>query len=157
MEDTLGRRMLTDVQRIATFWSRVTVRAGGECWLWKGAVQGKYGAFRYDGATKLAHRFAASIKHGPLARGVVVCHACDTPLCVNPEHLFLGTYAINMMDAVNKGRMPRGEKVTGARLTAEVVRAIRQSPMTQAWLAEKYGVDPSTIYHVLKRKTWRHL
>jgi hypothetical protein len=158
----MGRRKLTDAQRVAVFWSRVAVGEPGECWLWKGGLfDNGYGAFRYDDKTRLAHRFAAALKQSveakDLPEGVVVCHHCDIKACVNPEHLFLGTYADNMQDASQKGRMSHGERAKQAKLTEQDVREIRASPMTHAWLARHYGVDDSNIYCIRKRKTWKHV
>jgi hypothetical protein len=154
----MGRRLLTPVQRIATFWSRVNVAAAGECWLWKGGLFNTgYGAFRYNGNTRQAHRFAAEIQFGTIPRGMAVCHKCDVRACVNPEHLFLGTNSDNMADAARKGRMARGERVYRSRLTAEDVVAIRKSTLTHAAIAKHYGVHGTTICHVMNRKTWRHI
>jgi hypothetical protein len=154
----MGRRLLTDVQRVATFWSRVDVKEGGSCWLWRGGLfETGYGAFRHNGQTQLAHRFAAVLNFGPIPDGLNVCHKCDVKACVNPEHLFLGTHRDNMLDASVKGRMAHGERTGGAKLTAKDVSEIRQSTMTHAWLARHYGVDDSNIYCIRKRKTWKHL
>lgn len=155
----MGRRLLTPVQRVAVFWSRVDVREPGDCWLWKGGVfkPNGYGAFRYDGKTQSAHRFAAILRYGTIPRGLVVCHRCDVPSCVNPEHLFLGTYTDNMQDAAQKGRMAHGARANGARLTEADIVAIRASPLTCERLAEHYGVDGSNISCIRRRKTWKHV
>lgn len=76
------------------------------CWLWTGAETGTgYGAFWAHGERR-AHRVSYRLYKGPIPNGMVVCHRCDTPLCVNPEHLFLGTQRDNMLDASRKGRLP---------------------------------------------------
>lgn len=155
----MGRRLLTPVQRVAVFWSRVDVREPGDCWLWKGGTftPNGYGAFRYDGKTQSAHRFSAALKYGDLPKGLLVCHHCDVPSCVNPEHLFVGTYVDNMQDASRKGRIPHGEHVNKARLTVADVIAIRNSPLTGDKLAEIYGADSSNISCIRRRKTWKHV
>lgn len=73
------------------------------CWEWRGA-NGRYGQFGYQGGNYLAHRVAYLMKRGPVDSADVVCHHCDNPSCVRPEHLFLGTHADNADDMLDKGR-----------------------------------------------------
>jgi hypothetical protein len=87
------------------FWQFVD--KSGDCWLWTGCTNGKYGRIG-DGKssrTKLAHRASYEMHFGPIPKGLWVLHRCDTPACVNPDHLFLGTRADNMKDAHEKGRI----------------------------------------------------
>ncbi len=81
-------------------------------WLWKGAIGGKgYGNFSVPGdsgahmKTVYAHRYAFELWHGPIPDGMSACHTCDTPLCVNPSHLWAGTAKDNAEDASVKGRL----------------------------------------------------
>lgn len=94
------------------FWSRVTVAGPDDCWLWTGLLNNQgYGRFTLDygpgskSTRVLAHRFAYEITTAQDARGWVVLHSCDTPRCVNPAHLSLGTQSDNMRDARDKGRL----------------------------------------------------
>jgi hypothetical protein len=90
------------------FWAKVEKHSGG-CWLWLGARDSHgYGRVRHFGATRLAHRVAWELTRGTPPVGMSLCHACDTPPCVNPEHLFLGTQADNIWDAAAKGRLVFG-------------------------------------------------
>lgn len=75
------------------------------CWLWTAGLGGSgYGALRYGTPTR-AHRVSYMVFVGPITDGLFVCHRCDTPLCVNPDHLFLGTAKDNAVDAMRKGRL----------------------------------------------------
>jgi len=93
------------------FWLRVKITNG--CWLWQGPKNlGGYGTWSHGQNGKairlLAHRVGYQWKNGPIPKGMCVCHHCDVANCVNPDHLFLGTYRDNMQDAVKKGRMATG-------------------------------------------------
>lgn len=77
------------------------------CWLWIGSCDPKgYGRFMFNGVKGFAHRAAWLIRHGSLSsiQGKLVCHKCDTPCCVNPEHLFAVTHRDNLYDQMAKGR-----------------------------------------------------
>jgi len=76
------------------------------CWIWTGApcTKGKYGHLNIGGKYKRAHRIAYELFIGPIPKKLHVLHNCDTPLCVNPDHLFVGTQYENLADMTNKGR-----------------------------------------------------
>lgn len=130
------------------------------CTLWSGYTQASgYGAISWKGRMIYAHRAAWTEANGPIPSGMQVCHRCDVPLCVNVDHLFLGTNADNVADMVGKGRNKRphlkGEEHGNAKLTGEAVQAIRSSTGLQREVAAVYGVDKSLIGKVRRREVWR--
>lgn len=108
----------------------------------------------------LAHRIAWELYRGEIPEGMFVCHHCDTPACVNPAHLFLGTRAENIADCVSKGRNTKGSRVPQARLTEEDIYPIRLMH-GEGWnpvdIAEMFSVHVQTIWKVLYRQTWAHV
>src|SRR3954463_5248397 len=93
------------------------------CWLWTaGVMSNGYGA-HYEGSRQIsAHRYSWKLHHGVIPSGLHVLHKCDTQLCVNPSHLFVGTNADNVADARRKGRFPTGGRHPSSKLTEEDVR-----------------------------------
>ena len=76
------------------------------CWLWTASLNNKgYGELNVAGKARLAHRLSHELFIGPIPAGMSVCHKCDTPACVNPKHMFAGSHADNMRDALRKGRL----------------------------------------------------
>ena len=121
------------------------------CHVWQPPKKGAgYGSMRYNGKDQLAHRIAWQEKYGAIPEGMCVCHKCDNPACVNPDHLFLGTHADNMRDMTSKGRHPYryGEDHARAKLTNEQVRHIRSLRESSNVLARLFGVSKRTILNV---------
>ncbi len=141
------------------FWFRVKKTI--TCWEWIGPTYRGYGRLWHRGKTIRAHRASWVIHHGDIPHGMFVCHRCDNPKCVNPDHLFLGTHRDNIDDKVRKGRCARldrrGEKGGNAKLAVEDVLRIRRKLRPQKELAVEYGVDPSTISDIQRRKTWTNI
>lgn len=75
-----------------------------DCWLWIGANNGMYGKFNFAGICVSAHRVSWELHRGEIPEEMDVLHTCDTPLCVNPDHLWLGTKKDNQQDSIRKGR-----------------------------------------------------
>jgi hypothetical protein len=155
---------------VERFWAKVlrTDDANG-CWLWQGATRTGYGMIRDKTRSwsPFAHRLSYEFAHGPIPDGLVVCHRCDNPLCVRPTHLFLGTHADNFRDMVNKRRQsghlpPRyvGADHPIAKLSDEAVREIRRryaDGEPKHRIANSFNVSDTTISHIVKRLTWRHV
>lgn len=150
------------------------------CWNWTGSKtkRGKYGQFSFGGKPVRAHRLSFEFENGTIPDGLFVCHKCDNPACVNPDHLFLGSQKDNMGDCKTKGRNsppPRligefhplrlhpervlhGEKHGCAKFTLAEVNLICEklrNGSTQKELADQYHVNVSTIYRIVHRETWK--
>lgn len=95
--------------------------------------------------------------YGIIPENMNVCHHCDDPLCINPEHLFLGTHADNVKDMVMKGRQARGEKRPNAILKEKEVIEIRNSDLGNIELANQYNVTPACIINVKYNHSWKHV
>jgi hypothetical protein len=106
-----------------------------------------------------AHRLVWEQSHGVIPEGLCVCHHCDNPVCVNVNHLFLGTNAENTADKMNKGRhfAQFGEMHGLAKLTEDKVMEIRLSTEYQSEMARKFGVSEATISNIKHHRTWAHL
>ncbi len=146
------------------FWSKVDIHKPDECWLWTGSItRAGYGRIWFQHTRTTTHRVAWELTHGPIPEGMHICHSCDTPPCVNPDHLWLGTNLDNMHDKSIKGRVKRlrGTANGRARLQEAEVRSIRRmyssGHYTQSRLGRIYDVSESQITHILSGKNWKHV
>ena len=146
---------------IARFKTKYKVDLKTKCWLWTaGKFQNGYGNFWDGKRTQGAHRAAYELFVGAIPEGLCVLHRCDTPACVNPEHLFLGNTADNVADKIAKGRLvvARGERHGNAKLTKEAVLEIRAAKnVSLGELAAKYLVSRSAIHNIIRKKLWTHV
>lgn len=136
---------------VARFWGKV--HKTPTCWLWRASTARGYGQFAHPTVKGhpsriSAHRMAWILAHGPIPDTFSVLHRCDTPLCVRPDHLFLGTQADNLHDARAKGRLVDGRhliKVDDAGLAD--IRAHYRPRKNGKALAAKYGI---TLVHLMR-------
>lgn len=140
----------------------IYTKQGDGCWEWIGHKDPNgYGRLNVAGKPVLAHRISYLLEYGDFPDGMNVLHKCDTPFCVNPKHLFLGSQADNVADMHEKNRAHKrslkGEEHGMARLTVEIVRAIRASKQGYKEVAAIFGVSPTTITDIRKRRSWAHV
>lgn len=136
------------------------------CWIWNSEqTTNGYGRITiYENKKRKrirAHRLSYELFKGKITDDMVVCHSCDVKLCVNPEHLWLGTHQDNMEDAYRKGIIKRGSEANKAKLTEDNVRKIKElyasNNYTYKQLGEMYNVNFNTIRFIIIGRTWRHV
>src|SRR5262245_15589455 len=148
------------------FWRYVERAPDDQCWLWQGSLGSTgYGQLRGNGRTTLkAHRISWQIHRGPIPPGMSVLHHCDSPPCVNPAHLFVGTQTDNMADAARKGRIPGtsspGSTNPTAKLTEAIVieaRLLNAAGVSFRELARRFAVNRKTITQAIRGERWSHV
>lgn len=164
---------------VQRFHSRYLIQPNG-CWEWQAGKDSKgYGVITVDNKMVKAHRLSWMLHNGQIPKhdsyhGVMVCHHCDNPGCVNPEHLFLGLAVNNHDDMMKKGRhncgsgdhhrsitrpetIMRGEQHTRAKITTDIAKLIKYGMEKGRDLAKRFGIKESTISNIRTGKTWRHI
>lgn len=155
------------------FWDKVEKTV--YCWEWKASkTKFGYGKFR-NKLAYTAHRYSYFIHFGEIMKDMHVCHKCDNPSCVNPDHLFIGTMQDNMRDRDNKNRTAkgirngsntkperraRGSRCGSAKLTENDVIEIRKMYLkdhNRQKIADVFSVTAMTIYYIVKYETWKHV
>jgi len=157
------------------FWKKTEVSTehsynGTPCIDWTAATMPNgYGMFRSGSKLWLTHRMAWVFEYGDIPDGMFVCHHCDRPCCVNPEHLFLGTHQDNMDDKMSKGRHRRGDDTYNNKLSGFDVTLIkeflRRHPPTRSnkhggqckFLGRWFGVGVACISDIHHGNSWRHI
>lgn len=148
---------------VLRFWSRV--KKSDACWDWVGNswTADGYGYISVKRRMIRAHRFSYALHYGPIPKGQFVCHKCDRPACVRPDHLFLGSPRDNVLDMYGKkrNRNPRGEQAPKARLTENQVIAIRgehkDAGLSAKQIAALYGIKSCTVSNIQAGRVWKHL
>lgn len=154
------------------FWDKVNKT--DSCWLWTSKLNGSgYGVIAVPDDTRgnsscgtrvkrryfLAHRMAWELTHGSIPEDKILCHHCDNPICVRPDHLFLGSHADNIRDKVSKNRQAMGTKNSQAKLTEEKVKEIRAIgyKLMEKEVAQMFKVSPATIGEIRRREIWKQV
>lgn len=155
---------LVDLEELAErFKGKYLIDETTGCWLWTGSTTKGYGSMHTSmGVPAYAHRVSFAIHNPDVSiSGMVVCHRCDTPRCVNPEHLFLGTPKDNVRDAWQKGRIKlptersSGQGHKNAKLSDEAVSEIRRlakEGKSYASLAKQFNVSGTTVSQIVRNK-----
>lgn len=164
---TKGRSITSKVYvslniKVRRFWHNVDVTDSDSCWNWKhSCTRGGYGKVKFNGRHTLAHRVAFELSRGPIPDDLNVLHTCDNRKCCNPNHLFLGTQADNVQDAVRKNRWPVGERHYAHRLTGVEVLEIRRlfdgGSVTKEELGHRFGVSGVMIGKIIRRERWKSI
>jgi hypothetical protein len=160
------------------FWEEVDKSGGdGSCWIWTAGKTEGYGEIQDNGTKWRAPRLAWTLVNGTIPDGLIICHRCDNPACVNPAHLFLGTHGDNARDRASKrrGNSPTGDRhgsrthperwyhgsqAPTAKLTESVVAEIREryarGGISQESLGAEYGVCQTQVGRIVRREEWAH-
>lgn len=165
-------RVRTRKPALERFWDRVD--KSSDCWLWAGTKKNhsrypdpnrRYGVMEFEGRQWEVHRLSYKLAHGDIPIGMLVCHKCDNPLCVNPDHLFLGTIQENNRDRHVKGRTQVGRQQASItnperqskKLTIDQVREIHKR-FSQGEgsdvLGQEFGIQRSTVHRIATGKMW---
>jgi len=164
LKSEVNRKAMKDMQLkkhgtiLDRFLSRFKVNDSG-CWIWQAhSDKDGYGILPSNELPIRAHRFSFEHYIEPIRKYNVVCHTCDNPSCVNPDHLFQGTVKDNCNDMINKNR----DKIIGSRnnkskLTELDIPKIRMAKEHNSVIAESFGVSESTIKRIKNKSLWRHV
>ena len=156
----MGKHNLSPMARVI---NRSTPEPNSGCWLWVGATNGRYPQIKIKKKNVYAHRIACESVHGPIGE-LNALHKCDNTLCVNPDHLYIGTQKQNVKDCIDRGRFYRGnpnpqkgmERPLSKLTNADVIE-IRKSTEKGVDLARRFSIAASTISEIRSGKRWKHV
>jgi len=158
----LALRYIIGMNIVDKIKSRIIIDNTTNCWLWQGAKDGcGYGFVYIKPKTQRTHRAMYEYYYGEIPKGLLACHKCDVPSCVNPDHIFLGTPKDNYVDMHKKGRaveiIRRGESHKLSKLTEADVINIRTARGRHKDIGSIYGVSGTLVGNIKNRKTWKHV
>lgn len=145
------------------FWKFVAIPEDeNDCWEWTGRKNYKgYGVMKINSRNVQVHRFSYEIhSKAEIPAGLLACHKCDNPVCVNPSHIFIGTVLDNNLDRDRKGRKAVGERNGRSRLTESDIRKIKyliNSGVSDSEIARRVNLWSSTIRAIRVGITWSHI
>ena len=140
------------------FMAKVHPEPMSGCWLWGAAAdEHGYGRITIDGKTKLSHRVSYSLFCSEINDDDCILHKCDTPACVNPDHLWVGSRKDNYNDMCNKDRNVYGERCVNGKLSEKDALYIRNSKEKGTLLAKRFEVSNALISTIRNGHRWKHL
>ena len=135
------------------------IKIKNSCWIWqKSCFHDGYGQTSLLGKKMRAHRLSYFLFMGVDPGKLYVCHHCDNPKCINPDHMFLGTYEENMQDCKNKNRMVKGERQVRSKLKQSQIIEIKEmvrNGIYQKDIAKIYGVTQANISCIMRQISWK--
>lgn len=144
---------------LARIWAKSIPEPNSGCRLWEGAHNSGYGILSVEKQNIYVHRFVCEATHGEIGNRLA-CHSCDVSFCVEPGHLFPGSFQVNVDDCIQKGRWSHGEK-HGSAVLAEgdvtSIRARRAAGERTDDIAVSFGLHPATVRKIVARSAWRHV
>jgi hypothetical protein len=143
-----------------TFHMNYSVDPQTGCWNWIRFKYKGYGEFNHKRKKYRAHRFSYELFKEKIPDGMIACHSCDNPACVNPDHIFLGTHSDNNRDMVNKNRNAKGSQNGNSKLAEDKVIEIKRrlnKGDTIKNISADFGVKPTAICNINSNKTWKHV
>jgi hypothetical protein len=125
------------------------------CWIWKGTIKrGGYGKLCFkENKSAIASRVAYELFNGPIQDGMYICHLCDVPSCVNPDHLWVGSHMENTLDMIEK------ERQHSKLLSMDIIelRRLWQQGASNASLCERFNITSGTVSSIIHRRIWKHV